>query len=580
MKRINNNSQFITAHLRQTLFFVIVVLSVFSFLYILGGDKYVYLRTYPLYSSTTKAYIEKLDFDLLLNNTVKLKYKEKVVLKKFKDLSPVLISNYTKTEVNKDIYHIIHTDGLSFGINKVLLKKNLINNMGLNIKQVQNASYKLRNNYKVDLITEESGMDIQIDDLLSAVSENMFAIKSGAIPTFIIQDFVVEPDITKEDLIKGKIREKLAGIYNLKYGKKTWYFKPVFELNNINYKKEAPNKISINIDEDWFIEYLDQLKPYIEKEVIDVNMYALEDGVNIEGVPEIGIELNGRMLHHQLETAINNGVYFIDIPVIEISPNIEISKDLQSKGIKEIIDIGYTTFTGSPNNRRHNIKTSSDRFRGVLINPDEEFSFNKYLGLVDESTGYKEELVIKPEGLIKEFGGGVCQVSTTIYRAALMTGLDITKRHPHRFAVSYYSQQKGHGLDATIYPPYVDLKFKNNYKHPIVLQTYVNGDYVKAVIYGSKDSRQVELKGPYYSNYKEPSTEVLYVEDVETPPNKPQTVERPQKGFIAKWVREVTNKGDKTSEEIVSIYVPVQKKVSVNSLEEVAGLENELQSSL
>src|SRR5690606_12401890 len=106
-------------------------------------------------------------------------------------------------------------------------------------------------------------------------------------------------------------------------------------------------------------------------------------------------------------------------------------------------------FSGSTPNRRHNIQTSMNRYQGVLIAPGETFSFNERLGEVDGSTGYKLELVIKSTGTVPEFGGGVCQVSSTVFKSALLAGLPIDERSPHSYAVSYYAQIDGHGLDAT-----------------------------------------------------------------------------------------------------------------------------------
>jgi vancomycin resistance protein YoaR len=98
----------------------------------------------------------------------------------------------------------------------------------------------------------------------------------------------------------------------------------------------------------------------------------------------------------------------------------------------------------------------------ALIAPDAEFSFNDVLGPVEPGSGFKMEKVIKKDKAEYELGGGICQVSTTMYRAILQAGLPITERKPHSWKVSYYGQSMGHGLDATIYPGVSDLKFLND----------------------------------------------------------------------------------------------------------------------
>jgi vancomycin resistance protein YoaR len=110
-----------------------------------------------------------------------------------------------------------------------------------------------------------------------------------------------------------------------------------------------------------------------------------------------------------------------------------------------------------------------------LLLPGEIFSFNSHLGPVDGAHGFLKELVIKPEGTLPEFGGGLCQVSTTAYRGALYAGLPIVERSPHSYAVGYYSQIGGHGIDATIYPGAHDLRFKNDTPGSLLLQAYTEG---------------------------------------------------------------------------------------------------------
>ena len=109
----------------------------------------------------------------------------------------------------------------------------------------------------------------------------------------------------------------------------------------------------------------------------------------------------------------------------------------------------------------------------MLIAPDEEFSFNRALGEVGPAQGYLPELVIKNNKTIPEYGGGVCQVSTTMFRAAVYSGLEVTERRPHAYPVKYYNPQ---GFDATVYSPSPDLKFKNNTGGWILIQTRIEGN--------------------------------------------------------------------------------------------------------
>lgn len=168
---------------------------------------------------------------------------------------------------------------------------------------------------------------------------------------------------------------------------------------------------------------------------------------------------------------------------------------MNNLGLKELIGRGESKFNSSPANRRHNIKVGVDKMKGIIVKPGDEFSFNKYLGPVEASTGFKPELVIKAEGTIPEFGGGLCQVSSTTFRAAMHAGLPITARRNHSYAVQYYAPQ---GTDATIYPGVQDLKFTNNTGHNILIWPYLKDEnYLVFDFYGTFDGREVELGTPY-----------------------------------------------------------------------------------
>ncbi len=181
-----------------------------------------------------------------------------------------------------------------------------------------------------------------------------------------------------------------------------------------------------------------------------------------------------------------------------MEPEVTLEK-VNNLGIKTLLTRGESDFHGSSNARIHNIKTGASKFNGALIKPGEEFSFNNILGDVDEKTGYQPELVIKNGQPIPEYGGGLCQLSTTVFRAAILAGLPITERRPHSFPVKYYNPQ---GFDATIYPGVSDLKFTNNTGGHVLLQTRIEGPKLFVELYGSNDGRRVTINGPHQYDQK------------------------------------------------------------------------------
>lgn len=206
--------------------------------------------------------------------------------------------------------------------------------------------------------------------------------------------------------------------------------------------------------------------------------------------------------------------------------------NLQELGLVEQISQGQTLFPGSPSTRMINVRTGASKMNNVLIKPGENFSFNDTLGHIGPETGYVPELVILEKHEEKQYGGGLCQVSSTVYRAALLAGLPITQRVNHSFAISYYTAPYGvPGVDATIYPPSgVDMRFRNDTGHYIFMQTRMVGTTLTATFYGTK-TKTGEIRGPNFitgnQDTTQPSHTVFYrdVKDLSGKVIKTDTVE-------------------------------------------------------
>jgi vancomycin resistance protein YoaR len=204
-------------------------------------------------------------------------------------------------------------------------------------------------------------------------------------------------------------------------------------------------------------------------------------------------------------------------------------------GINELLGIGESDFKGSPANRKHNISVGAKRFDGLIVKPGATFSFVQNLGEVDASTGYRPELVIKGDETLPEFGGGLCQVSTTAFRGILKAGLPVVERRNHSYRVAYYEPA---GTDATIYQPYPDLKFKNDTPGHILIDTYQVGTKLYFEFYGTNTGRRVEMTAPQIFNvtdYPEP----IYIDTSTIPVGETKQVDTAHRGADAIFYRKV-----------------------------------------
>lgn len=232
----------------------------------------------------------------------------------------------------------------------------------------------------------------------------------------------------------------------------------------------------------------------IKKEPINARLEYDSDKNRIK---EFSLPQNGRQLNIQ-KTAANMVVNLAhaqlktSLIIDEIIPLIN-KNSLEQLGITTLLAKGESDFKNSTASRIHNITAGATKFQGTLLKPGEEFSFNHNLGKVDDTQGYRAELVIKNGKVTPEYGGGLCQVSTTLFRAAVASGLPILERHPHSFPVHYYNPQ---GFDATIYPGVSDLRFKNDTVSHILIQNHIEDTKLVFEIFGSSDGRKVTLNGP------------------------------------------------------------------------------------
>lgn len=182
----------------------------------------------------------------------------------------------------------------------------------------------------------------------------------------------------------------------------------------------------------------------------------------------------------------------LNVPVIVTEPAVK-TADVNNLGIKELVGKGESRFTGSIPNRMFNIGVAARKMDGVLVAPGEVFSFDKHVGDISVAGGYKPGYIIKEGKTVLGDGGGVCQVSSTMFRAALNAGLPIEERWAHAYRVSYYELDIGPGYDATIFTPSVDLKWKNDTGAYILIQTKFDEANAKLAfeLYGTSDGRKV-----------------------------------------------------------------------------------------
>lgn len=355
--------------------------------------------------------------------------------------------------INGEIVINAGIDGIEIDIDKT--RKDLINSI-TNLK-TDNISVELKE-VKIKLNSKEvesfrlEAQKLKGKKIELKSEEEVFVINDSELISFLT------PTGFSDDLIKNKILEISKNLNRSPQDS-------VFIVENERVKEFSPSKDGVTVDEKRLLAEIKSLQP----EII--------------------------------------------IPVVKVSPKIK-TEDVNNLGIKTLLGRGYSTFKGSIPNRIHNVNLAQSKFKGVLVPPNEVVSFNNILGDVSAYTGYKSAYVIMDGKTVLGDGGGVCQVSTTLFRAVLSAGLPVVERRAHAYRVGYYEQGFGPGLDATVYSPTTDFKFKNNTDAYLLIQTEIdlNNLALTFEIYGTDDGRIATISKPVITSQSSPA-EDLYVDD-------------------------------------------------------------------
>ncbi|MDD2766642.1 MAG: VanW family protein [Candidatus Moranbacteria bacterium] len=262
--------------------------------------------------------------------------------------------------------------------------------------------------------------------------------------------------------------------------------------------------------------FIAHLREKVNQDPVDVRFTVSDGQVIVAESERTGRHLNEEksliLLRNALQNTTKKSVT-VTLETTITEPKL-VATDRERLGLKELVGEGTTNFSGSTKNRIYNIKRALEQFQNIVIAPNEEFSFIKYLGEVDGEHGYLPELVIKNNQTTPEFGGGICQVSSTVFRTAIYSGMKITARRNHAYPVHYYAP---YGMDATVYIPKPDLTFVNNTPGAILVQSSIEGTKLTFRFYGTNDKRNVVVDGPHILEHNpDGSMKTVFTQEVNT----------------------------------------------------------------
>lgn len=257
----------------------------------------------------------------------------------------------------------------------------------------------------------------------------------------------------------------------------------------------------------------------------------------------------------------------ITLSIKETMPLVRLA-DTNNLGINQEIGFGESYFYHSIPSRIHNVELASSIVQNIIIPPGGEFSFVKALGEVSKKTGFQPAYIIRSGKTELGDGGGVCQVSTTLFRAALNAGLKITKRIPHSYRVSYYELDSKPGIDATVYAGEVDLRFVNDTPGYILIHSSVDKSrlYMNYTIYGTSDGRTTQIIDHQVWGYQPPPPTQNII-DPSLPSGSKKQIDWAAAGINAKFTNVIKDGNGQVirEDQYVSHYKPWAAKFLIGS---------------
>lgn len=267
---------------------------------------------------------------------------------------------------------------------------------------------------------------------------------------------------------------------------------------------------------------------------------------------------NGRKLDvdatlNAIRQAVGANQTQVPLVMVDEPPAVDMNK-IAEMGIRELVASGVTYFKGSSAERIQNIQVGASKLTGVVIPPNQVFSFNQFVEDVNSANGFADALIIWGDQTAVGAGGGICQVSTTVFRAAYTGGFSIVERYNHGYVVGWYGEP---GLDATIFTPRVDFRFRNDTDAYLLIEPAVDATngVIRINFYGTKPNRQVQLKPAVHSDVIDPPP-AQYKVDESLAKGQMKQVETEHKGMTVNIERVIVENGTTRTDTLVSKYEP------------------------
>jgi vancomycin resistance protein YoaR len=381
--------------------------------------------------------------------------------------------------------------------------------LSLEINQpVVEASLKVEGT-DVVAVPGQMGRSLDVDGTLIFLSAQMQTFRDGEVPLVIREQTPEIVDVSGQAEVARRVLSQPLRLYiaNAIDGDPGPWTYDIQILANMLIVHRVNNEVQVALDPAPLREILLGIATQVDRKSENARFFFDDATRQLALIQYAKV---GRTLDTEASiTAINDtllqGEHNIPLQIVEEQPAVTDNATAEELGITELVSSEISYFYGSSTERKQNIQAASSRYHGLLIAPGETFSMGDALGDVSLDNGFAEALIIYGGRTIKGVGGGVCQVSTTLFRTVFFGGYPVVERYSHAYRVSYYERTVSGavdpnlaGLDATVYFPLVDFKFTNDTPYWLLMETYMSDSSLTWKFYSTSDGRSVtwETTGP------------------------------------------------------------------------------------
>lgn len=411
-------------------------------------------------------------------------------------------------------------------------------------------------------VPAQTGRQILVDETMVDIYN---ALTSTMPMTVTLRSRELAPRLDAAVLDKSaqEVEQLLGAPLELRHEAQSWMWERDRLAGLIVSEKDSNGVVRVRPDAQAIALEVDRLAQRVDSPSVEPRVRWRDGTAEIVVPGQRGVRLDRAATVQAIGNALYGSERTVTLPTVAVEPKLN-EETLRQLSFVDVLSTGRSSFAGSADYRITNIKAGVARINGVLIAPGAEFSFNTEVGEIDEANGFVQGYAVIGNRTQLEWGGGVCQVSTSLFRAAFYAGLPFKERHAHPFYISWYDayafpDANGPGLDAAIFTGGLDLRFVNDTAHWMMVDATIDEQQqiLDIQLRGVDSGRTVSVNGPKIVGTTPAPTDPVYVDDPSLPVGTVKQSDKAKDGMNVVVYRTITKDGkEQPSQEFATTFKP------------------------